>query len=94
MIHADPSDPPPNWSPFPVVKLTNGIYYGWAEGDEKPWFYHWCSAGQRWAGHGTGNHILVEREPLTLEPSLHWPGCCGLHGWSAMALGRTRRESP
>lgn len=81
MLHTDRDDPPPNWSPFPVARLTDDLYYGWTDGDEKPWFYHWCRTGGRWSGHGTGNHILVEREPLTLEPSLHWPGCCGLHGW-------------
>lgn len=44
--------------------------------------WHWCTGrGQaRWALAGTGNHTLVNRDPLHLEPSLLWP-CCGRHGF-------------
>lgn len=73
-------EPPTNWSPFSVIKLTDDIYYGWPDGEEKPWFYHWCTARNLWRGAGTGGHDLISREPLHLEPSLLWT-CCGLHGW-------------
>lgn len=26
-------------------------------------------------------HDLISTEPLHLEPSVYWPGCCGLHGF-------------
>lgn len=78
--HTEHGDPPLSWSPFPVAKLTEDIYFGWADGDVKPWFYHWCSARGMWAGAGTGGHRLLARDPLHLEPSLLWE-CCGLHGW-------------
>ena len=80
MRHVERGDFPSNWSPFPVAKLTEDIYFGWADGDVKPWFYHWCGARNLWAGAGTGGHELVAREPLHLEPSLLWP-YCNLHGW-------------
>lgn len=35
----------------------------------------------RWALAAVGAHDLIARDPLHLEPSVHWPGCCGLHGW-------------
>lgn len=73
-------DPPSNWSPFAVVELTDRIYFGWPEGETKPWFWHWCTEINRWRGAGTGGHELVSCEPLHLEPSLLWD-CCGLHGW-------------
>ncbi|MFJ6841335.1 hypothetical protein ACIQRE_01550 [Streptomyces griseoluteus] len=48
--------------------------------DPNPWFWHWCPPRGRWEGHATGNHDLISRRPLHLEPSLLWP-CCGTHGW-------------
>ncbi|MFC6080946.1 hypothetical protein [Sphaerisporangium aureirubrum] len=84
------SDPPLNWAPFPVTKVTDDIYYGWPEDERDPWFWHWCTGhapgdqppvdAGRWSASGTGLHTLVSREPLHLEPSLHWL-CCGLHGF-------------
>lgn len=26
-------------------------------------------------------HILITQEPLHIETSVHWPECCGMHGW-------------
>lgn len=34
-----------------------------------------------WVPTGVGAHTLVQREPLTLNPSVFWRDCCGLHGW-------------
>lgn len=79
-VRADRNDPPSSWSHFAVTKLTDDIYFGWPEGEAKPWFWHWCSTYNRWRGAGTNGHDLVEREPLHLEPSLLWP-CCNVHGW-------------
>lgn len=81
MLHADRDDPPSNWSPFPAVRLADDIYYGWPDGEAKPWIYHWCAAAGCWRCAGSGQHDLISREPLHLEPSLYWPECCGLHGW-------------
>ena len=73
-------DPPSNWSRFPVAKVTDDIYFGWPEGEEMPWFWHWCAQHARWSAAGTDSHTLVAREPIHLEPSLLW-NCCGLHGF-------------
>lgn len=81
MSRSDFDDPPPNWSQWPVTQLTNQLYYGWPPGEAKPWVYHWCTTRQVWSGSHTGNHDLVTRDPLHLEPSLYWPNCCGLHGF-------------
>jgi hypothetical protein len=79
----DYGQPPTDWCDWwsGVTRLTDDLYYGWPEGETKPWFWHWCTARNMWDGAGTGGHDLIKREPLHLEPSLHWPGCCGLHGW-------------
>ncbi len=34
-----------------------------------------------WVPATVGAHTLVTREPLHLEPSVYWPGCCDLHGF-------------
>lgn len=65
--------------------------------DDKPLIWHWCNRAvllaeqrtdveswwlePRWMVTGVGAHQLVSREPLHLEPSLHWPACCGKHGF-------------
>lgn len=78
----DHNDPPTNWCTWwtEMTRLTDEIYYGWPEGETNPWFWHWCSRVEMWRAQGTGNHELVSREPLHLEPSLLWT-CCNLHGW-------------
>ena len=57
--------------------------------------WHWCDksiirakpgvdpeqAKPQWIMGGVGKHDLHGVKPLHLEPSLHLPGCCGLHGW-------------
>jgi hypothetical protein len=35
----------------------------------------------QWVLVGTAGHDIVQREPLTLHPSILWPDCCELHGW-------------
>lgn len=74
-----------DWWPDPPIQVTEEIYYGWPEGEERPWIWHWCAKRGHWTGAGTGRHDLVSREPLHLEPSLIWP-CCGLHGWIRSGL--------
>lgn len=81
MPRSDINDPPTNWCPWPVTRLTDRLYYGWPQGADKPRFWHWCTTRSLWESAGTGGHDLIQREPLHLEPSLHWPECCGLHGW-------------
>ena len=85
----DRSRPPTEWCDWwtEIHQLTPDIAYGWPSYDEpgeredpNPWFWHWCTASERWEGRSTLNHTLVSREPLHLEPSLAWP-CCGLHGF-------------
>lgn len=39
VLHPDRGDPPSNWSLFPAVRLADEIYYGWPDGEEKPWIY-------------------------------------------------------
>ena len=79
----DHGQPPSQWCDWwtGVTRLTDDLYYGWPEDEAKPWFWHWCTTHARWDGAGTGGHELISREPLHLEPSLHWL-CCGLHGWA------------
>lgn len=69
-----------DWWPGGLTQVADEIYYGWPEGEDHPWFWHWCPKRGRWRGAGTGQHTVISREPLHLEPSLVWP-CCGLHGW-------------
>lgn len=69
-----------DWWPGGVTCVTDDTYYGWPQGEEHPWFWHWCTKRGRWVGAGTDGHDLLARDPLHLEPSLPWP-CCGLHGW-------------
>lgn len=75
-------DPPTAWCIWwaDVTRLTDEIFYGWPDGETNPWFWHWCTRVELWRAQGTGDHDLVSREPLHLEPSLWWQ-CCGLHGW-------------
>jgi hypothetical protein len=73
-------NPPSNWSGLDLIQAGPELYYGWVADNDHPVFWHWCTDGQRWLAQGTENHALVSREPLHLEPSLHWT-CCGLHGW-------------
>jgi hypothetical protein len=88
--NTDRDDPPPNWAPCPVTKVTDDLYVGWPDGEAMPWFWHWCTGHApgpgpmvdegRWMAAGTNKHTLVSREPLHLEPSLLW-SCCGMHGF-------------
>lgn len=72
--------------------LTRDIYYHWVISDDPrdatPWIAHVCKRkrpdgweGWTWSWGGTGNHTLISREPLHLEPSIGWMACCGRHGW-------------
>lgn len=70
-----------------VHQLSPDIAYGWVPPEltaipdgPNPWFWHWCSQQDRWMAAATGEHTLVSREPLHLEPSLLWR-CCGTHGF-------------
>lgn len=58
--------------------------------------WHWCDHNlwaanpssnpdylpyEGWVPTGVGAHDLMAVEPLHLEPSIYWPGCCGRHGF-------------
>jgi hypothetical protein len=56
------------------------------------WVWHYCTqvlgpesvepgALFGWRPAGVNAHTLAHAAPLTIEPSLYWPDCCGLHGW-------------
>lgn len=34
-----------------------------------------------WKMTGVNAHDLIAAEPLHIEASVYWPGCCGLHGF-------------
>lgn len=51
----------------------------WAATDER--MIELYGARAFWVPATVGAHTLVSREPLHLEPSVYWPGCCGLHGF-------------
>lgn len=62
--------------------------------ESHPILWHWCipkdEAGAshcrkglppHWCPWGTRAHTVVSKDPLTLSPSVYWPGCCGMHGF-------------
>jgi hypothetical protein len=64
------------------------------EPESHPVLWHWCEpkneeaaaycrkgTAPHWCPWGTAAHTVVQREPLTLTPSVYWPGCCGMHGF-------------
>jgi hypothetical protein len=84
----DRSVPPDQWSALEerdVTRITDDLYVGWDPDFAHPTVWHWCTAPNlprpRWVPSGTDHHQLVSRDPLHLEPSLYWPGCCGPHGF-------------
>ena len=34
-----------------------------------------------WTPTGVAAHDLISSEPLHIEASIYWPGCCGMHGF-------------
>jgi len=94
-LTAGPDVVEPHWTRVgPLVACETGVEpYG--HGGLLIW--HWCDhhlwAGRphfdahpdeypaRWVPAGAGAHDLVSLHPLHLEPSVYWPGCCGLHGF-------------
>lgn len=62
--------------------------------ESHPILWHWCvptsddaaqvcrkGVAPHWCPWGTKAHTVVSRDPLTLSPSVYWPGCCGMHGF-------------
>lgn len=42
---------------------------------------HWTYLYKGWKPTGVGKHDLISIDPLHIEASVYWPGCCGMHGW-------------
>lgn len=42
---------------------------------------YWTSLYLGWKPTGVAAHDLISSDPLHIEASVYWPGCCGLHGW-------------
>ena len=42
---------------------------------------HWTSRYTGWKPAGVTAHDLISVEPLHIEASVYWSGCCGMHGW-------------
>lgn len=51
----------------------------WPAGPEEIAEYY--GASSYWTPGSVALHQVVSAEPLHLEPSLYWPGCCGMHGF-------------
>lgn len=52
------------------------------------WVFHYCEqiVGEPgitygWFVGGISSHKLIKLDPLTINPSLYWPDCCGKHGY-------------
>lgn len=69
-------------------KDKDDILYSWIYQGQQPailLIWHWCPTPERdlkpqWRAAGTKNHRIISEKPLTLDPSLAFSYCCGLHG--------------
>lgn len=95
MADEDRSWTDPARPPVDAIDCGGGVWVSWASAfntGDAPLLWHWCStelwrqrgateATPRWAPTGVAAHTLVSRDPIHLEPSVLWPGCCGKHGF-------------
>lgn len=65
------------------------IQYSWGYNEGKPaslLIWHWCPTPEsqikpQWRGAAASAHRIISEKPLTIEPSLAFSYCCGLHGF-------------
>lgn len=64
-------------------KHVIGCLWIWHDCDQNldPVDDHWTSKYVGWQPTGVAAHDLISVDPLHIEASVYWPGCCGLHGW-------------
>ncbi len=60
---------------------TTGIEFGYDHEYQRPWFGHYCITGwqEGMLPNGEQGWEVIQRVPLTLEPSLSCADC-GIHG--------------
>lgn len=64
--------------------LDNLLIWHWCDHHlwrEKPGFQEEYMPTPGYTPCGAGAHDFIQAEPLHLEPSIYYPGCCGKHGW-------------
>jgi hypothetical protein len=79
---------------LPLGTTRLGPLVAWEMRDGRPLIWHWCDRHlwrtpesieeylvPTWAPTGEYAHDILSTDPLHLEPSVYWPGCCGLHGF-------------
>lgn len=78
-----------------AIRITDDLYVTWPTDEPGPLLWHWCDRSvwkqkpdvnlehctPKWTPTGVQKHELISKDPLHLEPSVYWPGCCGMHGW-------------
>jgi hypothetical protein len=76
------TQPPSEW--YPGAERLNDdqdVYVALGPSPAETIIWHWCTGTSRWMGAYIDLHTIVAREPLTIDPSLHMPDCCGWHGY-------------